>query len=94
MCSARPTPDQVGVYTANRDGRGHKMLTCLPALLAWCVVEDVRCNLYWEKDHLLLIGWFDSVMLLEIKTLSGGRKIGSVMEWKVCVGEGSSGHSC
>lgn len=48
-----------------------------------CAVEDVRCNLYWERDTCLLIGWFDSVMLLEIKGGAGGRQIGTVMEFKV-----------
>jgi hypothetical protein len=55
-------------------------------------VEDVRCNLYWERDTCLLIGWFDSVMLLEIKGGAGGRQIGTVMEFKVGPDQGTKTH--
>jgi hypothetical protein len=58
----------------------HILFSCLCVCGA---VEDVRCNLYWERDTCLLIGWFDSVMLLEIKGGAGGRQIGTVMEFKV-----------
>jgi hypothetical protein len=59
----------------------------LSSLVLWySAVEHVRCNLYWERENALLIGWFDSVMLLEIKIGAGGRQIGTVMEWKVSEG--------
>ena len=32
-----------------------------------CTVADLRCNLLWESDSSLVIGWYDTVMILNIK---------------------------
>lgn len=34
---------------------------------SFAAVADLRCNLLWESDSSLVIGWFDTVMILQIK---------------------------